>query len=82
MVLMDKNPRPPGQSANAEYPELPFDKDWADLVRSTRKSKGWSQDDLAGFGQDGPGGLRGADGGDAAKDRRHSGSKTTRYKFR
>lgn len=47
MVLMDKNPRPPGQSANAEYPEMPFDKDWADLVRSTRKSKGWSQDDLA-----------------------------------
>lgn len=47
IALMEKRPRPPGQSPNAEYPELPFDKDWSDLVRVTRKSKGISQDDLA-----------------------------------
>lgn len=47
MLTVNKNPRPPGQNANATYPELPFDKDWSDLVRATRKAKGWSQDELA-----------------------------------
>lgn len=45
---MTNQPQPPGQSDLSIYPELPFEKEWGQLVRRARVDQGFTQLDLAG----------------------------------
>lgn len=44
--VQSRPPRPPGQSALGEYPEIYFSKEWGNLVRRARNDRGLSQGEL------------------------------------